>query len=234
MSFGAYLTVWLVVGFLAGSIPFGWIVTRAKGIDIRQVGSGNIGATNVIRALGWGWGGLVFLLDLLKGLTPLIGLKLCLPHLPAGMVPAGAAPWLVMGVGVAAILGHTFTPWLRFKGGKGIATGAGVIIAVMGWWALAPLGAFLLIAATSRMISLGSLFGAMLVTATICTVPTIRAYWPLGVITLIIVLWTHRANIERILNGTENRIGQKQPAAEPESVAADDQPSGDGDQAKDE
>ncbi|MBN2082315.1 glycerol-3-phosphate 1-O-acyltransferase PlsY [bacterium] len=221
------MTVWLLAGFLAGSVPFGWIVTRAKGIDIRQVGSGNIGATNVLRALGWGWGGLVLVLDMLKGLLPLIGLRLCLLQLPEGLVPVGGVPGLVMGVGVAAILGHTFTPWLRFKGGKGIATGLGVIIAVMGWWALAPLAAFTLIVVTTRMVSLGSLFAATLVTATIFTVPTLRAYWPLGVITLIIVLWTHRGNIERILDGTENRLGQKKPPAEADS-AAEDQPENQG------
>jgi len=208
-----YVTIWLVFGFLAGSVPFGWVAARLAGIDIRQVGSGNIGATNVARARGWGWGTTVLLLDALKGLLPVLALRACLSNLPAGYLSASGVPWLVMGVGVAAILGHTFTPWLGFRGGKGAATGAGVMIALMGWYVLAPLACFLLIVATSRYVSLGSLLTALLIAALIASIPSLRPYWPLGAAGAVIVLWTHRANIERLLAGTENRLGRSAQAA---------------------
>lgn len=219
-----YVTIWLGFGFLLGSIPFGWVAARLGGIDIRKIGSGNIGATNVARARGWGWGAAVLLLDMLKGLLPLLALRACLANLPAGQFPPQNVPWLVMAVGVASILGHAFTPWLGFRGGKGAATGAGVMIAVMGWWALAPLACFLLIVATLRYVSLGSLFTAALIAAVILTVPALRPYWPLGIAGALIVFWTHRTNIERLLAGTENRLGASQAQPEPEIAAGPDQP----------
>jgi len=207
MPFSVYVIAWLLVGFLAGSIPFGWLAARLRGINLREIGSGNIGATNVMRALGWGWGLAVLLLDVLKGLAPLIGLRVCLAATAPGYAPPESVPWLLMGTGVAAILGHTFTPWLAFKGGKGVATGLGVLVALMQWWVLAPLAAFVLITATTRIVSLGSVFAALLVGATILTVPELWQYWLIGVICPLLVLWTHRGNIARLLAGTEPRLG---------------------------
>jgi len=221
-----YVTVWLVFGFLLGSIPFGWIAARLGGIDIRQVGSGNIGATNVARARGWGWGAAVLVLDALKGYLPLVAFRACLANLSATYFPPGGVPWMVMGVGVAAILGHTFTPWLKFRGGKGAATGAGVMIAVMGWYVLAPLACFLAVVATSRIISLGSLLTSLLVAALIASVPSLRPYWPLGVAGAVIVIWTHRGNIERLLAGTENRLGARPPSPKTDEKLDPDQADG--------
>lgn len=223
MPTAVYVTIWLVFGFLLGSIPFGWLAARLGGIDIRQVGSGNIGATNVARARGWGWGAAVLLLDALKGYLPLVALNACLANLPAGHLATAGLPWLIMGTGVAAILGHTFTPWLGFRGGKGAATGAGVMVAVMGWWVLAPLACFLLIVATLRYVSLGSMFTAVMVAAVIITVPSLRPFWPLGVAGAVIVFWTHRGNIERLLAGTENRLGNRAPKPEPDEPAEQQQ-----------
>jgi glycerol-3-phosphate acyltransferase PlsY len=210
-----YLTAWLILGFLSGSIPFGWIIARVHGIDIQSIGSGSIGATNVRRALGWGWAAAVLALDVLKGLLPLIGLKVCLAHMPAAQIPLPWHPWLLMLTGIAAILGHTYTPWLRFRGGKGIATGLGVVTALMGWWLLAPLATFILVVATTRMVSLGSIFAALSVAAFILSVPGLRAYWLLAIAVPVLVLWTHRQNIERIFAGTESRLWDKRQPQEP-------------------
>ena len=217
------MTAWLVLGFLCGSIPFGWIIARLHGIDIQRIGSGSIGATNVRRALGWGWAAAVLALDALKGLLPLIGLKVCLAHMPAAQIPPSWHHWLLMLTGIAAILGHTFTPWLRFHGGKGVATGLGVVIALMGWWLLAPLATFVLVVATTRMVSLGSIFAALSAAAFILSVPELRPYWLLGIAVPLLVLWTHRENIERIFAGTESRLWEKRQPAEP----ADDAPAAD-------
>ena len=101
MPFSVYVIAWLLLGFLAGSIPFGWLAARLHGINLREIGSGNIGATNVVRALGWGWGLTVFALDVLKGLLPLIGLRVCLAAAAPGYAPPAAGPWLLMGTGLA-------------------------------------------------------------------------------------------------------------------------------------
>jgi glycerol-3-phosphate acyltransferase PlsY len=124
-----------------------------------------------------------------------------------------------MGVGVSAISGTPSRPGCIPRG-KGAATGAGAMIALLGWWALAPLALFVLIVATTRYVSLGSLFTALLIAAMMLSVPALRPYWPLGLAGALIVLWTHRGNIERLLAGTENRLGARAAAAE-QGTAAD-------------
>jgi len=213
VHFGVYLAIWLVTGFIIGSIPFAWIVARAKGVNLRAVGSGNVGATNLARALGWRWGLPVLLLDALKGFLSIIALQACLAQHPPGYVPAGWYAPLVILVGLAAILGHTYSPWLRFKGGKGVAAGLGVLVALMQFWVVAPLAAFALIVGTTRYISVGSIFAGLVAAATIATVPSLRQYWPFGVVGCLFVLWTHRENMNRLWAGTENRLGSQKPAA---------------------
>src|SRR5262245_33987036 len=124
----AYVTLWLIAGFLVGSIPFGWIVAKLGGVNIREHGSGNIGMTNVWRVMGWKAGVTVLILDMLKGIVPILAYWIY-PY-PYGdivettvspvLVPPDWGNWMEMGIGLAAVLGHTFTPWLRFKGGKGV------------------------------------------------------------------------------------------------------------------
>jgi glycerol-3-phosphate acyltransferase PlsY len=203
-----YLTAWPLLGFLIGSIPFGYLVARAGGVDIRSVGSGNIGMTNVWRTLGWRAGASVLVLDILKGALPIVALDLCWPRLSPPL-PAGWLGWLGMGTGIAAVLGHTFTPWLRFKGGKGIATGGGVLIALMQVWSLVPVGVFLLTLAATRMVSAGSLAAAWGGCVTTLAVPHLRWLTVLTLPLALFVTWTHRENIGRILNGTERKIGGK-------------------------
>jgi glycerol-3-phosphate acyltransferase PlsY len=108
---------------------------------------------------------------------------------------------------LCAVLGHTFTPWLGFRGGKGVATGAGVVIALFQWWVVPVLGLFGLVLLTTRFVSLGSIMAAMLLAALALSVPAIRPYWPFALAALVLVLWTHRSNIDRLFAGTESRVG---------------------------
>lgn len=226
-----YAALWLLFAFLCGSIPFGAIVTRLKGIDIRTVGSGNTGATNVWRALGWKYGISVLLLDALKGFLPVFGYQ---QHWFAGYFqsimdpdPPRQAMLLFIGfsafapflIGLMAILGHTFSPWLGFKGGKGVAIGLGVILAIYQGWVLIPLLVFGLTLLRTRMVSLSSMLAAL-------SLPLLgliahnaqpfsdhaaglARYWPFGALVALLVIWTHRSNINRILDGSENRVGRK-------------------------
>ena len=202
----------IVFGYLAGSIPTGYLAARRRGIDIRAQGSGNIGATNVFRILGWKAGVVVLLIDGLKGW---IGCKGPLFLMGA----SGSNPiWVLIAGGFASVMGHNYTPWLRFKGGKGIATSAGVLVGLTPWGFLGALTSFLVFLGLSRMVSLGSIMAAV-------ALPLVVWYRQepgpvLGVCILMSVLAIvkHRANIQRILNGTESKIGQKK-AGKPEVSA---------------
>ena len=203
---------WLVVGlagYLPGSLPAGLIAGRIKGIDLREVGSGNIGATNAFRILGKGIGTAVLLIDVLKGLLPC----LLLPALVAGLFPDGQAPpteTLQLLIGVSAILGHNFPCWLRFKGGKGIATTAGVI----GGLAHVPfavcLGAWILFFAVSRYVSVASIAAAVVLPVGAVVWPSDGAnrfgllFW-IFLFLAAMAIWKHRINIRRLMDGTEHR-----------------------------
>lgn len=200
----------VAAGYFVGSIPTGFLVAKAKGIDIRQVGSGNIGATNVFRILGKGAGVFVLLMDALKGVVPVIWLApLCL-HLDR----SANLEWMRIGAGIAAILGHNYTCWLRFKGGKGIATSAGAFLALTP----KPLGiAFLswvIFFMITRYVSVASIVAAIALPAATWMLPYSL---PLKVVTTIIgalAIYKHRANIQRLLAGTENRVGANKKEAE--------------------
>jgi glycerol-3-phosphate acyltransferase PlsY len=184
-----------VIGFLLGSIPFGLLLTRAAGLgDIRKVGSGNIGATNVLRTGNKALAAATLLLDALKGLAPVLAFNLVWGPVPAAAAAAGA------------VLGHMFPPWLGFKGGKGVATTLGVLLGLS--WPLGILACalWLVLAAVFRYSSLAALLsilgGAI---AAWYFVPTVA----LVVCLLAALVWMrHHANIRRLLNGTEPRIGK--------------------------
>ncbi|MGQ3685846.1 MAG: glycerol-3-phosphate 1-O-acyltransferase PlsY [Candidatus Loosdrechtia sp.] len=196
-----------VISYFIGSIPFGFLVTRmVKGIDIRQYGSGNPGATNVGRVLGKPYGVLVFILDMQKGFLPVFLFE----RLFSGY--GHNLPLLLCGLGV--ICGHTFPLFLGFKGGKAVATGCGVFL----WLAPLPLlisaGVWLLTVSLSRYISLGSMLSA--ISLVVCLI--ILGKDPFGeglYLTLfslciaILLFLRHKSNIKRIINGTENKIGIK-------------------------
>ena len=218
-----------LVAFGCGSIPFGPIVARLRGINLRTVGSGNIGATNVGRALGWKWGVLVYVLDAIKGAAPVLaaGAMAGILGKPADEVaPADMWWWLLMPI--AAVLGHMFSPFVGFKGGKGVATGSGAMLAV---WPtltgplLVAIGLWAVLLAATRYMSVASMAAAISIPLTVAAAAAIRTgdgtpdgerpirhALPAIIVTggvAMLVVWKHRPNIERLLAGTENRLGTK-------------------------
>ncbi len=208
--------VWLLAGFIGylfGSFPTGYIAGRYKGLDLRKVGSGNIGATNAVRSLGVIIGIVVLLVDVIKGLIPCIVFpKLIMKLFTDGYVPH--LEYLSLILGVAAILGHNFSCWLGFKGGKGVATTAGVV----GGLALIPFiicfFSWLLTLLVSRYVSVASIVAAIVL-------PLAMAIWPNDLtnrfgllfwaflILGVMVIWKHGSNIQNLMNGTEHRLFDK-------------------------
>jgi glycerol-3-phosphate acyltransferase PlsY len=184
----------LIAGAVFGSIPFGYIVGRLGGIDVRQHGSGNIGFTNVQRTMGWTWAAPVLLLDVAKGLVPTAFAR------GLGLIPAL--------VGIGAILGHVFCPWLGFKGGKGVATTIGVAAFLCPRSLLAGLGIYLVVLAATGFISASSLAFALalpVLTAVVYRNSVLLLVFAVGVALVIIV--RHVSNIRRLAAGTEPRLG---------------------------
>ncbi len=194
----------VVAGYLLGSVPFGLLISRAlAGVDVRQVGSGNIGATNVGRAAGPAAGVATLVLDAAKGALPALAAQAVLE--PAG--PGGAA-WPAA-AGVAAFLGHLFPPWLRFRGGKGVATALGVALALSPWVALVAALAFAAVFAATRIVSAGSLAGAAACVAGMLVAHGARspATWAAAFMAAAIAV-RHRGNIGRLARGEERRLGR--------------------------
>ena len=223
-------TVMIVIGFVCGSIPFGLIIGRAKGIDIRQHGSKNIGATNVGRVLGRKFGLLCFFLDALKGALPVLGVWwfLARQHPEQTNIVGMLMPL----VGVAAILGHVFSPWVGFRGGKGVATSFGALLSMWPLMTFPALGALLvwiIVLKIFRFVSLASICAAIsLPLLLIARVKMIAAEPPIAVDSFLpllvavttlalLVVWKHRTNITRLRSGTEPRVGATKPT-EPSSA----------------
>jgi glycerol-3-phosphate acyltransferase PlsY len=201
---------WLLTAlgaYLMGSIPTGFLFAKAKGIDIRSVGSGNIGATNAFRVLGKGPGSAVLLIDAFKGWA---AVKLFLPFLLRFFSPGEVElTWLPIVAGVCAVLGHNYTCWLKFKGGKGIATSAGVLLA---WQPLALLIIFLIwivVFVLSKYVSLASIAAAAGLPVAAYFTRAERHYLIICTFLAALAIIKHWANIQRLLNGTENRVGKK-------------------------
>jgi acyl phosphate:glycerol-3-phosphate acyltransferase len=200
-----------VAAYLLGSIPFGYILVRVfRRQDIRSVGSGNIGATNVIRSGAKGLGIATFALDVLKGCAAVwLGALIASAFAP-GMAPRNAE---ALGA-IFAVIGHMFPVWLKFRGGKGVATGFGVFLVSAPWAALSAIGLFFVVLAITRYVALGSIIGAasfpifawFLVSG---SRPAFFIAMQVAVSLLIIV--KHHSNIHRLMNGTENRMGAKKP-----------------------
>ncbi len=198
-----------IAAYLLGSIPTGYLVAKAKGIDIRSVGSGNIGATNVFRILGKGAGTLVLLTDALKGfLACTLVVFLVRKYILADAGFPGKEILAVV-AGVAAILGHNYTCWLKFKGGKGIATTAGVLVALVPWALLIVLGIWILVFVTSRYVSLASIAAAFCLPFVVWFLHSSQLMSFITAILGLLAIYKHKANIQRLLNRTENRVGQK-------------------------
>ena len=195
-----------VFAYLLGSVPFGLIVARARGVDIRAVGSRNIGATNVFRCVGKPWGILTFALDFLKGLAS----ASLIPCLASRLIAADgvSASALALVGGTAAVVGHTWPLFAGFKGGKGVATGFGMLVAIAPAAVGIAFGAWLVVMAASRYVSLSSVTAAAVLIALVWF-PRFCGHLPSSiVITAIaaVVIIRHRANIARLVNGTESRF----------------------------
>jgi glycerol-3-phosphate acyltransferase PlsY len=195
--------------YLLGSIPFGYLMAKAKGIDIRSVGSGNIGATNAMRVLGKPAGIFVLAMDALKGYAAvwLAGVLVKQFNVDANL----EALRVIAGIG--AVLGHNYTCWLKFKGGKGIATTAGVYMALAPWALLIAFTVFILAVVITRYISVGSIAGAVAV------VIAVWVMMPQNMLLCIVTtalgalaIYKHKTNIQRLIAGTENRFGKKKPS----------------------
>ncbi|MGE4285762.1 MAG: glycerol-3-phosphate 1-O-acyltransferase PlsY [Phycisphaerae bacterium] len=207
------LILLIIASYLLGSVPFGLLIAKSKGVDLRKVGSGNIGATNVGRALGIGWARLCFILDVLKGMAPVVaGILL------TGQDPSTAQLFIWLLAGTASILGHIFPVYLKFKGGKGVATSLGVVLGVWPYFTVCGLVCFLIwfvCLKIWRYVSLGSIIAAavfpIILSVEIAVIDSwqFATLWPLMVASLLlsaIVIIRHKDNIDRLLNGTENKI----------------------------
>ncbi len=196
--------LWPLAFYLVGSVPTGYLLGKSRGLDIRQHGSGNIGATNVWRVMGRNWGLLAFATDFLKGFLLLFILKIEAPLVKE----AWTTDLLLVLCGLAAIIGHNYTPWLGFKGGKGIATSAGVLAALMPPVLAVAFSLWAALTLVTRYVSVGSIAAAL------SLAPLAWFFYPgrwilfgLACLAGVLAIWRHRGNIRRLLDGTESRFG---------------------------
>jgi len=188
----------VAVAYLIGSIPFSFLVARAFGVhDVRRVGSGNVGATNVLRSAGKAAGALALALDVGKGAAA--------AALAGRLAPGEAA--LPAAAAVAAVVGHMFPVWLRFRGGKGVATGLGAFAPLAPAAALGATAAFAVVALATRFVSLGSVSGAVVLAGLAVGLRGPDPVALAAVLSAALVVFRHRANLRRILGGTERRVG---------------------------
>lgn len=209
----------IIGAYLLGSIPFGLIIAKNHGKDLRSIGSGNIGATNVARALGRKWAYVCFLLDTLKGLIPTLAMMFIVKHLSIQSQAEQILLWLI--VGIAAILGHMFPLYLKFKGGKGVATSLGVALGLWPYYttcAFVAFGVWAVFVLTWRYVSLASIAASIAFPATLLLIVLLTPtwdfinLWPLLIAAAAIplmVITRHRENIKRLLAGTESKVLQE-------------------------
>ncbi len=191
----------VVASYLLGAIPTShWVAQGLKGIDLRTVGSGNLGATNLYRQLGWRYAIPVGLFDMAKGAIPVALLG---PWAGAGEIGS-------LLLGVVAVFGHVFSLFVGFKGGKGVATGGGIVLGFAPWAFLVALLVWMITTKLSGYVSLGSILGALALPPALWFLhPSHRAAVPYVLLLSSLVIWFHRANIGRLLAGTENRFGAR-------------------------
>ena len=197
----------VLAAYLVGSIPFGFLIGKMRGVDVRTVGSKNIGATNVYRTVGHGWGFLAFFCDFLKGLLPTLAAKIV-----ATRSGDATLEYLPLAVGVTTVAGHMWTCFMRFKGGKGIATGFGMLVALVPWLVLVAFGIFVVTVWISHYISLGSILAAAFLLVAVWFPILGTPGWrnlPQSILVAFVAafaIWKHKSNIQRLRNGCENKI----------------------------
>jgi acyl phosphate:glycerol-3-phosphate acyltransferase len=193
------ILVALAGAFLLGAIPFSHMIARWRGVDLRTVGSGNVGATNLARALGYGLGTVGLFLDAAKGTVAVL--------LPRAVLGSAAPSTTEALAATLAVLGHSFSPFLRFKGGKGVATGAGAFAVIAPQATLAAVGVFGVIVVLTRIVGLASIAAALALPMAALLFRADRAITIAAALVALLVIARHRANIERLVNGTEGRLG---------------------------
>jgi acyl phosphate:glycerol-3-phosphate acyltransferase len=218
----------LGLAYLLGSIPTGYLAGKLlKGIDIRQEGSGSTGATNVLRTLGKVPAIAVLLIDILKGAAAIVAVNYAFTYLPGWLVYSKLhgldfsiwQPWMVTLAGLLALLGHSKSIWLNFTGGKSVATSLGILLAMNWMVGLSTLGVFGITIAITKIVSMSSIAGAIAVMALMIVFGQPLPYCLFAIAGGAYVIWRHRTNIERIMAGTEPKLGQKVPQ-ETESVSS--------------
>lgn len=196
------LILLIIFGYFLGSIPWGLLISKVKGVDIRKVGSGNIGGTNVVRGLGLKWGLLAGILDVLKGMIPIF---LAVKFL--------SFDWQIALVAVSPVLGHIFPVWLNFKGGKGVAATAGVLFVLLGWQKfLILILIWLLVLALFQIMSFTNLLLVAFLPLIFWFSSFSLAYFILGLALFALIWWTHRENIRRLKEGKEPKFKLKKTA----------------------
>jgi glycerol-3-phosphate acyltransferase PlsY len=193
----------LLLGYLLGSIPSGYLAGRwCKGIDLRELGSGSTGATNVLRQVGKGAALVVFVIDVAKGAAAV---------LLAASFSQGepGSDWIQVAAGLAALAGHIWPIWLRFRGGKAVATGFGLFLGLAWPVGLACFGVFLTTITLFRIVSLSSVVAAISLPLLMAAGSEVSAKLVVAMVAMALVIWRHRSNLQRIMTGTEPRLGQK-------------------------
>lgn len=190
------LILLIIFGYLLGSVPWGLLISKAKGVDIRKIGSGNIGGTNVVRGLGFKWGLLTGFLDVVKGVIPIF---LAVKFL--------SFDWQIVLVAVSPVLGHIFPVWLNLKGGKGVATTVGLLSVLLGW----PnffilLLAWIVVLAVLRIMSLTNIILSALLPLILWFIHYSPVYSVLGLVLFFLICWAHRENIQRLKEGKEPKF----------------------------
>ena len=193
---------WLLGAYLVGSIPFGYLIGKMRGVDVRTVGSKNIGATNVYRTVGHKWGFLAFFCDFLKGFLPAYAAVLYVSNLSN----ASNLSNLPVCVGLACVIGHTLTVFMKFRGGKGVATAFGMMVALATVPALLAFAVFVVTVWLSHYISLGSMLAAAALAALVWIFPCVLPMRIIAALVAVFVIYKHKSNIQRLVHGCENRI----------------------------
>ena len=189
----------LSLAFILGSLPFSQLIAKRRGVDLRSVGSGNVGATNLARALGYGAGAAGLLLDAAKG-GAAVGLA-------RAILGAASTPAVTAGTAVLAVAGHAFSPLLHFRGGKGVATGAGAFAVLAPRATLAALGVFAVVLALGRVVGLASVLAALTLPVAAHVLGAQRAVTAAAALVAALVILRHRDNLLRLVRGTEHRLG---------------------------